>query len=266
MPYGLLGKAKLSRLFLGGNLVIGCMHCRDLRYVNELFRAYMTEDKIFQTFKLAEENGINVVFESGGDYVARYNKKFGGHMNVIPSIHPDVNQSDTAIKDEIKRNVDAGVPAMYVWGVRADGLVNTGRVDVIAKAVDFAKVHNVPVGVGGHQLSVVQACEKAKIPCDFYVKTFHSLDYPSAKMNCDSVWCSNPEETAEFMRTVKKPWIAYKVLAAGAIAPRQGFANAFRNGADFIAVGMFDFQVKEDCALMLRIVKMTQKRARPWYS
>ena len=113
---------------------------------------------------------------------------------------------------------------------------------------------------------MVQACEKAKVPCDFYVKTFHSLDYPSAKMNCDSSWCSNPQETAEFMRTVKKPWIAYKVLAAGAIAPRQGFAYAFRNGADFIAVGMFDFQVKENCELMPRIIKMTQKRARPWYS
>ena len=118
MPYGMLGKAKLSRLFLGGNLVAGFMHCRDLKYVNDLFRAYVTEDKIMQTFKLAEEQGINVVFETGGDYVARYNKKFGGHMKVIPSIHPDVNQSDAAIKDEIKRNVDAGVPAMYVWGVR----------------------------------------------------------------------------------------------------------------------------------------------------
>jgi hypothetical protein len=155
---------------------------------------------------------------------------------------------------------------MYVWGVRSDELIRNGRVDVIAKAVEFAKVHGLPVGVGGHLLEVVQTCEKAKVPCDFYVKTFHSTDYPSATLNCDSSWCSNPKETAAFMQTVTKPWVAFKVLAAGAILPRQGFAHAFRNGADFIAVGMFDFQVKDDCELVKRVIKAAQKRARPWYS
>ncbi len=266
MPYGMLGKTKLSRMFLGGNLVGGFMHCRDLKYVSDLFRAYVTEAKLMETFKLAEEQGINVVFETGAEYVYRYNKEFGGHMNIIPSIHPEANQNDAVIKDEIKRKVDAGCPAMYVWGVRSDELVKAGRVDVIAKAVEFAKVHGIPAGVGGHELQVVQACEKAKVPCDFYVKTFHSTDYPSATINCDNIWCTNPKETAEFMQTVTKPWVAFKVLAAGAFYPRQGFAHAFRNGADFIAVGMFDFQIKENCELVQRVVKMAHKRPRPWYA
>ena len=102
------------------------------------------------------------------------------------------------------------------------------------------------------------------MPCDFYVKTLHTDDYPSAtpkelrkefiwldggKGLYDNMWCINPEETIAFMKTVTKPWIAFKVLAAGAIPPRKGFPYAFRNGADFIAVGMFDFQVKADAEL-----------------
>ena len=55
------------------------------------------------------------------------------------------------------------------------------------------------------------------------------------------------QETIDFMKTVTKPWIAFKVLAAGAIMPQQGFTYAFKNGADFIAVGMLDFQVRGDC-------------------
>jgi hypothetical protein len=278
MPCGLLGKKKLSRLFLGGNLVIGCMHCRGLKYVEPLFRAYVNEAKLYETFKLAEENGINVVFESGQDVVQSYNKKFNGHMMCIPSIHPDVNQSDAVIKDEIKQKIDAGAPAVYVWGVRADGLVHDRRLDIIAKAVDLAKAQGVPTGVGAHCLTVVKECEKMKVAADFYVKTFHGDDYPTATPKerrtewsegggiYDNMWCNSAEETAAFMRAVAKPWIAFKVLAAGAIAPRQGFAQAFRGGADFIAVGMFDFQVKENCELMPRIVKMAQKRDRPWYS
>ena len=60
------------------------------------------------------------------------------------------------------------------------------------------------------------------------------------------MWCLNPEETIAFMKSVSKPWVAFKVLAAGAIPPSQAFPHSFKNGADFIAVGMFDFQIKAD--------------------
>jgi len=36
LPCGTLGRAKISRLLLGGNLIGGYMHCRDLKYVNSL--------------------------------------------------------------------------------------------------------------------------------------------------------------------------------------------------------------------------------------
>jgi len=80
----------------------------------------------------------------------------------------------------------------------------------------------------------------------------------------DNMWCINPEETVAFMQTVKKPWIAFKVLAAGAYRPQQGFKYAFESGADFIAVGMLDFQIKEDSELALKFVRDTQQRRRPW--
>ena len=46
MPCGTIGKVKISRLLLGGNLIGGWMHSRDLAYVGSLFRAYVTEEKI----------------------------------------------------------------------------------------------------------------------------------------------------------------------------------------------------------------------------
>jgi hypothetical protein len=275
MPYGMLGKTKLSRMFLGGNLVTGCMHCRDLKYVNELFRHYVTEEKLWQTFRLAEENGINLVFESGLGYVRHYNEKMGGHLQVIPSVNPE----NSNLKDTIKALVDTGaVPAIYAWGVATDGLVKTGRIGLVAKAVELIKDQGLPAGVGGHSLHVPMECEKAKVPNDFYVKTFHRDDYPTATKPelrnewmsgpgyFDNMWCSSPKETAEFMASVKKIWIAFKVLAAGAVEPKRGFPYAFRNGADFIAVGMFDFQIKENCETLKLAVQRNLKRARPWYA
>jgi hypothetical protein len=279
IPCGTLGKATISRMMLGGNLVSGCMHSRDLHYVGQLFRAYATEQKILETFRLAEEHGINTVFETGGEFVRKYNQQSGGHMQFIPHIGVDVTQSEQALKDHIRQQVDTGAVALYVWGVAGDTLVKAGAIDRIAKAVEFAKTHGLPVGVGGHSLLVPQACEQHQLPCDFYVKTFHSDDYPSAtpqelrkefiwltggKGWYDNMWCINPEETATFMKTVTKPWVAFKVLAAGGIHPRQGFQHAFKHGADFIAVGMFDFQIKENCEILTKVVRAFKDRERPW--
>jgi hypothetical protein len=79
----------------------------------------------------------------------------------------------------------------------------------------------------------------------------------------DNSWCRNADEVIDFMRTVTKPWIAFKVMAAGAIRPRKAFPHAFNGGADFILAGMFDFQIADD----VRIAKEALAKAartRPW--
>ena len=119
-------------------------------------------------------------------------------------------------------------------------------------------------------------CDKAKLDVDFYQKTFHSHDYYTAPrpdekgaMGAhDNSWCSDPQAVIDFMAAVKKPWIAFKVLAAGAIPPRVAFPYAFNNGADFILVGMFDWQIEDDAKLARRVVAAVSapgsKRTRPW--
>ncbi len=279
MPCAKIGNVTISRLLLGGNLISGYMHARDLKYVKSLFRAYVDEQKILETMKLAEQHGINTVFETGAPFVERYNREFGGHMQFIPHIRPEIDGNEKKFQDDVKYKVDTGAVAVYVWGVAGDRLVQAGAIGQLAKAVEFAKTLNVPVGVGGHSLQVPMACEKHGIPCDFYVKTLHSDRYPSATPKplrkefiwldggegwYDNMWCINPEETVEFMETVAKPWLAFKVLAAGAFHPRQGFAHAFKSGADLIAVGMFDFQIPENCELVARLVRREADRQRPW--
>jgi hypothetical protein len=282
MPCGRIDRARISRLLLGGNLVKGGMHARDLKYASALFRAYVTEQKLMETFRLAEQQGINTVFESGAEYVDRYNREFGGHLQIIPHIEvkDSQSQSDWALSDHIKEQVDTGAVALYVWGLSADRLVRDGAVERIGQAVEMAKAHGLPVGVGGHSLLVPMACEQHQVPCDFYVKTLHSDNYPSATPKAlrkefvwldggegwyDNMWCINPEETIAFMRTVNKPWIAFKILAAGAIYPREAFPWAFKNGADFIAVGMFDFQIKENCELTRKVLRLLKDRERPCF-
>ena len=82
----------------------------------------------------------------------------------------------------------------------------------------------------------------------------------------DNYWCMDPKETIAYMSELKRPWIAYKVLAAGAIRPKSGFQHAFENGADFAAVGMFDFQIAENVTLTNEVVTAARNRERDWYA
>jgi hypothetical protein len=85
----------------------------------------------------------------------------------------------------------------------------------------------------------------------------------------DNSWCKDPQAVVDFMAGVKKPWIAFKVLAAGALQPRAAFPHAFTSGADFILVGMFDWQIEEDAKLAKHVLAVvagaSSKRSRPWY-
>jgi len=269
LPMGRIGDVRISRLICGGNLISGFAHSRDLIYVSPLLKQYFTDEKVLETLKICEENGINTaILRLDNDTLRILNTYWherGGEIQWIAQIKP---KKEEAMPADIERAVDNGAIGTYVQGGVGDKYVAAGRVDLLGEALDRMKRHGVIAGIGGHSLDVPVACEKAGLDPDFYMKTINSKSYWSAgpKPQHDSVWCETPQETIEFMKDVDKPWIGFKVLGAGAIHPSEGFKYAFDNGADFLCVGMFDFQVQDDAAIATDILRETGQRTRPWRS
>jgi len=282
VPKGKLGDLEISRVVLGGNLIGGWAHSRDLIYVSALLKAYNTEEKIFETMALAEKHGINTCLLNPAylDVARKYNETQGGHLQVISEIHvSEAGRTDDELKRDVASLIERGADTIYIQGMVGDRLLRAGRVDLIGKTMEAIHNAGLKAGVGSHTLEVTVACEEHGLPVDYYVKTFHPVDYWSAGHGegrkewfengyHDNVWCTDPDKVRDFMAGVKKPWFAFKTLGAGAIQPSRGFRYAFENGADFLVVGMFDFQIPVDAEIATKTLmrKQVKERPRPWFA
>ena len=284
LPKGKIGPHEISRLVAGGNLVGGWAHSRDLIYVPSLFRAYNTEKKVYETLMLAEQAGINTInigFPTNA-LLAKYKKATGSKIKVISQIAPDLKNDDYYVN--IDKAIDYGVDIVQIQGNQVDWLVRDNRIDVVEKMLDHIRRQGYTAGLASHTVDALIACEEQGIIPDYYMKTMHHdkywsahpienrvpfevdgknyLDHNKFHNNC---FCLFPDRTVEFVNRATVPVMGFKVLAAGAIEPEDGFNWAFKNGADFICVGMFDFQIVDDVNTTIDVISNLKGRGRKWY-
>jgi uncharacterized membrane protein YphA (DoxX/SURF4 family) len=284
LPRGKIGAHEISRLVAGGNLVGGWAHSRDLRYVPSLFKAYNTEKKVYETLMLAEKAGINTInigFPTNA-LLAKYKKATGSKIKVISQVAPDLKNKDYFVN--IDKAIDFGVDIVQIQGNQVDWLVRDKQIDVVEKMLDHIRRQGYTAGLAAHTVDALIACDAYGIVPDYYMKAMHHDNYWSAHPRenrvpfevdgekyldhnkfHDNCFCLFPDRTAEFVERATVPVMGFKVLAAGAIEPSDGFNWAFKNGADFICVGMFDFQVVEDVNITIDVLDKLQDRTRAWY-
>ena len=123
VPLGEIRGRKISRIILGGNLLCGNAHSRDLIYVDDLVKAYRTQGPDLSTLLLAEKCGINAVLTNPilATIIDEYWKRNIGKIQFIS----DCTGIDYSKKpyqliphdqylNKIKRAIDYGATACYI--------------------------------------------------------------------------------------------------------------------------------------------------------
>lgn len=284
LPTGKIGNMEISRLIMGGNLITGYSHARDLLYVNNLLKAYNTDRKVYETLALAEKAGINTasVSYTSTPLLVKYKEQTHSKIKILSQV--GMPSDGKNIFEYIDKAMDYGVDAVQIVGNLCDWCVRDNKLDILDKMLNRIRNRGFIAGLGAHTIDTLIICEENGIVPDYYMKTMHHDDYWSAhprenrrpfevdgkkykdhNMFHDNCFCLYPDRTIEFVNRVKVPVIGFKVLAAGAIAPKDGFNWAFENGADFICVGMFDFQIVEDVNTCIDTLTNLKNRKREWF-
>ena len=260
---------------MGGNLIGGWAHSRDLIYVSKLVKTYHTDEKVMQTLALGEKCGMNALITNPqiGRVFQKYKHEFNGKMKFISDCGTDLD-----FQKGIAMSLAVDADVLYCQGEITDRWTDPlwddpkkrtleQRMELIKKGLEEIRRHGKPAGIGAHRIEAIKRCVEFGVKPDFWVKTCHNHNYWSAQPDApwrDNMFDYDPEETIRFMGTLSEPWIAFKVLAAGAITPEVGLNYAFTNGADFVCLGMYDFQIVEDVNIALDALGKARDRQRGW--
>ncbi len=175
LPSGTLGGQPFSRLMMGGNLIAGWSHSRDLTYVSTLMRRYNSPSKIRETLELGESHGITAinswVMDDNSQIFEHW--KCGGKLKWFAQTRLDAGGGFS----QIQRAIDQGAVGIHLTGDAAESLLDQGKFDKVGETVEFIKSQKRIAGVAAHDLRVIVECEKAKLEVDFYQKTLHSHEY-----------------------------------------------------------------------------------------
>ncbi len=283
MPTGRIKHVEMSRIIPGGNLVSGFAHSRDLVYVSSLIKTYFTDEKIIETLWNYEACGINTTVMRTDENTLRVLKEYwrrGGKIQWLAQTYPKGKDLSN-----IQLAIDNGATGAFVMGNIADKLVYDNNLEDLARPIEFIRNNGLIGGTAAHFLKVPQTCIEQNIEVDFFMKTFHhdkywsahpvserkqlveeSTNNPEHNKYHDNLWCVSASETKAFFANCNVPWIAYKVLAAGAIKPQDGIRFAYENGADFTCVGMFDFQIVENVNIVNDTFSGSLNRERKWFA
>jgi hypothetical protein len=247
----------ITRMLIGANPFGGFSHQNPDR--DKVMREYYSVDRIIETWKRAEDAGVNaMVTNNESPHVIEAVKKYlssGGKMQWIAQVNSRVNPDLVSAIDEV---VDIGCSALYLHGGLVDELYRNKDAEYVRKWCGHARERGVPGGVAGHDPEA-----------HLWVNTLDAADFHAVCFfNCGSVHFNggerfslcDPPAAVNVINSITKPCIGYKIMGAGRIDARMAFEYAFEKikPGDVVNVGMYrgdkDNIVEENAALVSEIL------------
>ncbi|MFC1712858.1 hypothetical protein ACFL6S_04265 [Candidatus Poribacteria bacterium] len=246
-----LGDYQVSRLICAGNPFGGYAHGGELRYLGRLFREYFSDEKIAETLQICSENGVNTALIEVEDNILRsldlYEKRMGHRIQWICQVPPDRKKLGLMkhMRQQIQIAADNKAICAFIQGGATASIFDNNQISELRELMALIRDKGIIPGVCSHRPEIIEKADELDLGAEFYMLTLNKVGYA----------CNDPEAAKRTMKRITDtPFISFKVLGAGRDNPEAGFRNAFDAGATFIAVGMFDFLVKENAELVNKIL------------
>jgi hypothetical protein len=266
LPTIKLGPHSVTRLILGGNPIYGHSHFN--RLFSQHMTAWHTPERVVELLKRATATGINAWQNSYAERtltdIDRV-REAGVEFHWLCLGKGDWDARPELIAAAAKRKPIGIAP----HGALGERLHRQEKIPVLRDLLKRIRDSGVLVGLSAHNPALIELAEEGGWDVDYYMCCLYYLTRPRAEFQkalgpdlpLGEIYLpSDPPRMFRVIQSVKKPCLAYKVLAAGrristTAEVRQAFDTAYRNikPTDALIVGMyqqFGDQVGENAALV----------------
>jgi hypothetical protein len=246
MPKIKLGSLEVSRLILGSNPFFAFTHGNP-QASPKVMKEFYTKERTMAVMDAAAGHGITAVWAPCYDrWIQLWNEyqEKGGKLKIW------IAQPDRLpMERELAAAFGNGAKAVCIQGEQIDGQVRQQRWDVVRGWLELIKSQKLPAGMASHTATTHLAAEAEGMPTDFYHQTLYRPDH-YVRQGLD--------ESLATIEKLRKPVVAYKVLGAGRILPKDTLPEVFKRlrPKDGICLGMFPKErdeVAENAALTRKL-------------
>jgi len=251
LPAMKLGTLDVSRLILGSNPFFGFTHDNPQASPEEMKQWY-TPERVMAVMDRAAEHGITAVWTPCYE---RWVKLWNDYQDKGGKLKIWIAQPDRLpMEREIKTAVKNGSKAIAIQGCRIDDRIKEGKWDVVRGWLELIKSYGLPAGMATHRATTHLEAEERGLPTDFYNQTLYRPDNYVKK---------GLEESLTVIEKLEKPVIAYKVLGAGRIMPKDTLPYVFKRlkPKDGLCVGVFPKRRNEIAENTSLTCKLSRSRA-----
>jgi hypothetical protein len=266
LPTIKLGAHEVTRLILGGNPIYGHSHFNKL--FSQHMTAWHTPERVVELLKRCQQVGVNTWQNSYADRTLEdidRVRSAGVTFHWLCLGKPDWDQHPERIADAARRKPIGIAP----HGALAERLHRQKKLDVLKDLLKRIRDQGVLVGLSAHNPALIELVEEQGWDVDYYMCCLYYLTRQPQEFKTllgdvlplgEIYLPSDPKRMFDAIQAVKKPCLAYKILAAGRrintlAEVRQCFATALKNikPTDAVIVGMyqpFGDQVGENAAIV----------------
>ncbi len=268
LPTIKLGDKRVTRLIAGGNPIAGFSH--STQRLSELMLRYFTVERTTEFLLHCEEEGINTwqcSYQQVGRDALRAARERGSKIQYIclTSDRPNIKFQDV---------LDTKPIAIVHHGSDTDRLMRAGQAGKIHDFVKKVQDAGLPAGISTHNPDYLARIEDSGWGNDFYMACCYYVSRPSEEIRGrmgddllgETFLASDPAKMLAHVRQIRKPCLAFKILAAGRlcnskVSVEKAFQFAYANikPADGAVVGMFPIisdEVREDADLARKYAKL----------
>jgi hypothetical protein len=250
MPMITLGKYRLSRLILGSNPISGYAH--STRNLARHMVEYFTLERTIELVSRCEKAGINT-WQSGHDV----SKKIGDALRTLRERGSKVHWFCLARKTsekKFKETLALNPIAMVHHGGVTDSLFYANKHEQVHDYVKQVHDAGIMAGISSHNPRHIAYAEEKGWENDFFMTCLYNVTRRKEEIReklgtaplGEPYFESDPQEMTEVVQQVKKPCLAFKILAAGRLCGNpKSVENAFKYAfsrikkTDGVIVGMY---------------------------